>query len=99
MQYAGELRKDDKIVIVRLSGGMSGEPFGSYIIEIGVKRLGEYGLEPVLMPNSLKGMEYWKSNPDVRAINLKDAFLYDFIAGIICAIDRAILTDFCIVEK
>ena len=75
MQQAQKLRKGDKVAIVSLSSGMLGEEFCSHNIEIGVKRLKEYGLEPVFMPNSLKGME-----------DLKQAFMDDSIIGIICAI-------------
>ena len=53
MQYARKLRKGDKVAIVSLSSGMLGEEFCSHNIEIGVKRLKEYGLEPVFMPNLL----------------------------------------------
>ena len=86
MQYARKLRKGDKVAIVSLSSGMLGEEFCSHNIEIGAKRLKEYGLEPVFMPNALKGIEYLKTHPEARAKDLKDAFLDDSIAGIICAI-------------
>ena len=86
MKYARKLRKGDKVAIVSLSSGMLGEEFCSHNIEIGVKRLKEYGLEPVFMPNALKGIEYLKAHPQARAKDLKDAFLDDSIAGIICAI-------------
>lgn len=86
MQYARKLRKGDKVAIVSLSSGMLGEEFCSHNIEIGVKRLKEYGLEPVFMSNALKGIEYLKEHPEARAKDLKDAFLDDAIAGIICAI-------------
>ena len=67
MKYAKKLRKGDKVAIVSLSSGMLGEAFCSHNIEIGVKRLREYGLEPSFMPNSLKGIEYLKANPKARA--------------------------------
>lgn len=86
MQYARKLRKGDKVAIVSLSSGMLGEEFCSHNIEIGVKRLKEYGLEPVFMPYALKGIEYLQDHPEARAKDLKDAFLDDSIAGIICAI-------------
>lgn len=86
MQQARRLRKGDKVAIVSLSSGMLGEEFCSHNIEIGVKRLKEYGLEPVFMPNALKGIEYLKEHPKARAEDLKCAFLDDTIAGIICAI-------------
>lgn len=86
MQYARKLRKGDKVAIVSLSSGMLGEEFCSHNIEIGVKRLKEYGLEPVFMPNALKGIEYLQTHPQARAKDLKDAFRDNSIAGIICAI-------------
>ena len=86
MQQARKLKRGDKVAIVSLSSGMLGEEFCSHNIEIGVKRLKEYGLEPVFMPNALKGIAYVKENPQARAKDLKDAFLDDSIAGIICAI-------------
>lgn len=86
MQYARKLRKGDQVAIVSLSSGMLGEEFCSHNIEIGVKRLKEYGLEPAFMSNALKGIEYLQAHPEARAKDLKDAFLDDSIAGIICAI-------------
>lgn len=86
MQYARKLRKGDKVAIVSLSSGMLGEDFCSHNIDIGVKRLKEYGLEPVFMPNTLKGIEYLEEHPEARAKDLKGAFLDDSIAGIVCAI-------------
>lgn len=71
MKYAKKLRKGDKVAIVSLSSGMLGEAFCSHNIEIGVKRLREYGLETSFMPNSLKGIEYLKANPKARAKDLK----------------------------
>lgn len=86
MKYARKLRKGDRVAIVSLSSGMLGEDFCSHNIEIGVKRLKEYGLEPVFMTNTLKGIAYLQAHPKARAKDLKDAFLDDSIAGIICAI-------------
>lgn len=86
MNYARKLKNGDKVAIVSLSKGILGEEFCSHNIEIGVKRLKAYGLEPVFMPNALKGIEYLDKNPKARAKDLKDAFLDDSISGIICAI-------------
>lgn len=80
------LKKGDKIAIVSLSSGMLGEEFCSHNIEIGMKRLREFGLEPVFMKNSLKGIEYLNEHPEERAADLKEAFMDDSIKGIICAI-------------
>ena len=86
MNYGRKLKNGDKVAIVSLSKGILGEEFCSHNIEIGVKRLKAYGLEPVFMPNALKGIEYLDKNPKARAKDLKDAFLDDSISGIICAI-------------
>lgn len=80
------LQEGDKVAVVSLSSGMLGEKFCSHNIEIGVRRLKAYGLEPVFMPNALKGMEYLQDHPEARAADLKQAFLDDSIRGIICAI-------------
>ena len=50
MQQARKLRRGDKVAIVSLSSGMLGEEYCSHNIEIGVRRLREYWLEPVFMP-------------------------------------------------
>ena len=89
MKYAEKLKKGDKVAIVSLSSGMVGEEFFSHNIEIGVKRLKEYGLLPVFMPNARKGITYLKAHPEARAQDLKDAFFDDSIRGIICAIGGA----------
>lgn len=86
MIKARALEKGDKVAIVSLSSGMLGEDFCSHNIEIGVKRIKDYGLEPVFMPNALKGIDYLKQYPEARAADLKQAFMDDSIAGIICAI-------------
>ena len=90
MQYARKLKKGDKVAIVSLSSGMLGEELCSHNVEIGVRRLKEYGLEAVFMPNALKGIEYIKEHPEARAQDLKSAFLDNSIAGIICAIVQLI---------
>ena len=81
-----KLRSGDKVAIVSLSSGMLGEDFCSHNIEIGVRRLREFGLDPVFMPNALKGITFLKEHPKKRAEDLKAAFLDDDIKGIICAI-------------
>ncbi len=86
MLFSRKLKKGDRVAIVSLSSGMLGEEFCSHNIEIGVKRLEEYGLEVVFMPNTLKGINYLKEHPKARASDLKQAFLDDSIAGVICAI-------------
>ena len=80
------LQKGDKIAIVSLSRGLLGEPFIAHELELGLKRLEELGLVPVIMPNALKGMEYIENHPEDRASDLKEAFKDDSIKGIITAI-------------
>lgn len=81
-----KLKSGDKVAIVSLSSGMLGEDFCRHNVEIGTKRLQDFGLEPVFMPHALKGSDYLKEHPEARASDLKQAFLDDSISGIICAI-------------
>lgn len=86
MRKARQLQKGDKAAIVSLSSGILGEAFCEHQIRLGVKRMKEIGLEPVFMPNALKGLEYVKNHPEARAQDLKDAFLDKDIKGIFCVI-------------
>ncbi len=81
-----KLNKGDKVAIVSLSRGLLGMPFCKHELDIAVKRLEGYGLVPVIMPNSLKDMDYLKEHPEARASDLKQAFMDTEIKGIICAI-------------
>ena len=54
------LKKGDKVAIVSLSRGLLGMPFCKHELDLGLKRLKEFDLEPVLMPNALKDMDYIK---------------------------------------
>lgn len=81
-----KLNKGDKVAIVSLSSGVLGENFIKHELEIGIKRLKEFGLIPVIMPNALKGIEYIKNHPEKRAEDLKKAFMDDNIKMIITAI-------------
>lgn len=81
------LKKGDKVAIVSLSSGILGEPFIKHEYELGKKRLEEeFGLEVVTMENALKGLEFVKSHPELRAKDLMDAFKDESIKAIICAI-------------
>ena len=80
------LHKGDKVAIVSLSRGLLGMPFAKHELDLGIKRLKELGLEPVLMPNSLKDMDYLFIHPEKRAEDLKKAFMDDDIKGVITAI-------------
>lgn len=80
------LQPGDKVAIVSLSSGILGEPFVKHEVDIAEKRLKEYGLVPVYMKYSLKGMKYLEKHPKQRAKDLKQAFADPTIKGIICAI-------------
>ena len=86
MRKPEPLRIGDKVAVVSLSSGMLGEEFCSHYIGLGTRRLQEFGLEPVFMPNALKGIDYLQKNPQARAADLKEAFRDNSIKGILCAI-------------
>jgi muramoyltetrapeptide carboxypeptidase LdcA involved in peptidoglycan recycling len=80
------LKKGDKIAVISLSSGLLGESFCAHQKELGIKKLREFGLEPVFTKHALMGMDYIISHPEARAADLKEAFLDDSISGIITAI-------------
>lgn len=75
-----------KIGIVSLSSGVLGEDFVAHEIKIGIERLKEYGIEVEFLPNSKKGIEFIKNNPEARAKDLIKAFKDNSIDMILCAI-------------
>lgn len=81
-----KLQIGDKVAIVSLSSGILGEDSCRHQLELGIKRLRQFGLDPVFMPNALKGTAYLENHPEARASDLKQAFKDDSIKGIICAI-------------
>lgn len=81
-----KLNKGDKIAVVSLSRGILGMPFCKHELEIGLQRLKDFGLVPVVMPNALKDINYLENHPEAKATDLKMAFMDDSIKGIICAI-------------
>lgn len=84
--YPNALKKGDKVAIVSLSFGALGEPSCRHSLAIGKQNLKNLGLDPVFMPNALKGIDFIKSSPQARAEDLKAAFYDDDIRAIICAI-------------
>ncbi|MCZ7407537.1 S66 family peptidase [Parvimonas micra] len=78
--------KVKKIGIVSLSSGVLGEDFVVHEVKIGIERLKEYGIEVEFLPNSKKGIEFIKNNPEARAKDLIKAFEDDSIDMILCAI-------------
>ncbi|MGP1577243.1 MAG: S66 family peptidase [Treponema sp.] len=75
-----------KIAIISLSRGLLGESFIAHELEIGLKRLRDYGMEVVITPNALKGMEFLEKNPKARAEDLLEALSDRTIDMILCAI-------------
>ena len=62
------------IAVVSLSRGILGEPDVQIEVEIGLRRLKEYGLNVRFMPHALKGLEYVRDHPEKRAEDLLEAF-------------------------
>ena len=78
------LRKGDKIAVVSLSSGSIGEESNIYRYNQGKKTLEEsFELEVVPMPNCLKGKEWARDHPELRAKDLMDAFKDKSIKAII----------------
>lgn len=71
--------------IVSLSSGIIGEEFVQFEVEIGLRRLREYGLNVKFMPNARKGLDYIKEHPEKRAEDLLQAFRDPEIDMILCA--------------
>ena len=86
MNIPKRLKKGDKVAIVSLSRGLLGMPFCKHELDLALKRIKEFGLVPVVMPNALKDMDYLFNHPEDRASDLKQAFLDKEIKAIICAI-------------
>ncbi|MBU3217335.1 LD-carboxypeptidase [Clostridium estertheticum] len=86
MKKSKPLVKGDKVAVISMSSGMLGEDSSKHELDLGLKRIKEFGLVPVVMPSALRGMEYLKNHPEARAQDLKDAFYDTSIKGIICAI-------------
>ncbi len=74
------------IAIVSLSSGIIGEPYVRFEVEIGLRRLKEYGVHVTFMPHALKGLDYVKAHPEKRAEDLLQAFRDPEIDMILCAI-------------
>lgn len=74
------------VAIVSLSSGTIGEDFVKHEVEIGIKRLKDFGLNVKFMPHALKGIEYVKNHPAERAEDLIQALKNPEIDMILCAI-------------
>ncbi len=78
--------KIKNVAIVSLSRGLLGEGSVRHEVEIGVRRLEEYGLAVRFMPHALKGIEYVENHPEKRAEDLLAALRDPGIDMILCAI-------------
>ena len=74
------------VAIVSLSSGIAGEPSLRFEVEIGLRRLKEYGLNVKFMPHADRGLEYVRDHPEKRAEDLLAAFRDPEIDMILCAI-------------
>ena len=74
------------IGIVSLSSGIIGEESVRFEVEIGLRRLEEYGLNVRFLPNARKGLDYVRAHPELRAKDLLEAFRDPALDMILCAI-------------
>ena len=74
------------VAVVSLSAGTIGEDFVKHELDIGIRRLKDYGLDVTFMPHALKGLEYVRNHPEDRAADLLQAFRDPDIDMILCAI-------------
>lgn len=72
--------------IVSLSSGIIGESFVRHEVDLGLKRLQDFGLEVMFLEHAQKGMDYLKEYPESRAQDLVQAFEDSSIDMILCAI-------------
>ena len=79
-------RKIQNVAIVSLSSGIAGEPSVQFEVEIGLRRLREYGLNVRFMPHAMKGIDYVKAHPEKRAEDLLAAFRDPDVDMILCTI-------------
>ena len=75
-----------KIAIISLSRGLLGEDFIKHELDIGKKRLLDYGIEVTTTKHALNGLQYLEQNPQARAQDLLDTFNDKNIDMILCAV-------------
>ncbi len=81
------LERGDAVAIVSLSKGTLGEPWAIHKLDIARERLEkDYGLQVVVMPNALKGIDWLDAHPEARAADMMDAFRDKRIKAIFNAI-------------
>ena len=75
-----------KAAIVSLSAGMIGEDSVKHEVDLGLKRLRQFGLEVQMMPHAMSGIACVKEHPEDRAADLLQALTDDSVDMILCAI-------------
>lgn len=81
-----ETMKVKTVGLVSLSSGLMGEKFVCHEVQIGLRRLQEYGMNVKFLPNAMKGIDYLKDHPEARAEDLLQALRDPEIDLIFCAI-------------
>lgn len=74
------------IRIVSLSKGIIGESYVKHEVDIGVRRLEEFGLNVSFSKHALMGKEFIENHPEARAADLVEAFCDKNVDMILCAI-------------
>ena len=74
------------VAIVSLSSGIIGERSVEHELDIGLKRLENYGLNVCFAPHALSGLEYLNDHPEARADDLLWAMREPDIDMVLCAI-------------
>ena len=72
--------------IVSLSSGVIGEPFVRHELELGLRRLRAYGLNVKFADNALRGVDFLKAHPELRAADLLQMLRDPEVDLILCAI-------------
>lgn len=80
-----QTNKVRSVTVVSLSRGILGEDFIKHELDIGKRRLEQYGLEVRFSDHALSGMEYIANHPENRAQDLLEAFRSD-TDMILCAV-------------
>ncbi|MBQ1846541.1 MAG: LD-carboxypeptidase [Clostridia bacterium] len=80
------MNKVKRVKIVSLSSGSIGESYAKFEVDIGLKRLEEFGLDITFAKNARAGKKYLNEHPEKRADDLIEAFSDKETDMILCAI-------------
>ncbi len=78
------LKKGDTVALVTLSAGSLYE--ADNVVELGRKRLANFGLKLKVMPHAQEHHQFIFDHPEIRAADLKAAFLDNEVQAILCTI-------------